>query len=126
MVGMLASKVSGDKPTMMLNLGCGCHENKRSLVIHEFGHALGLEHEHQRSDFWDGVEKHIDVERMKEDERVKDPIAKEGKASFGDGWFSTKEGVLSAIGRVFGFCKQTKEEKMKKSPYDPESIMHYG
>ena len=123
---MLASMVSNDKPTMMLNLGCDCHENKRSLVIHEFGHALGLEHEHQRSDFWDGVEKHIDVERMKDDIRVKDLIAKEGIASFGDGWFSTKEGILLAIRRMLGIRKKTKGEKMMKSLYDPESIMHYG
>ncbi len=35
------------------HLGLNLHQQmQESLVIHEFGHALGLEHEHQRSTFW--------------------------------------------------------------------------
>ena len=36
-------------------------------VLHQFGHALGLIHEHQRSCFWRHIRKHLDVDRMKHD-----------------------------------------------------------
>ncbi len=58
-VGTDVQKVKKMKPTMMLDLD---RSFKRYLVIHQFGHALGLEHEHQRTDFWDGIKKHIDTE----------------------------------------------------------------
>ena len=44
------------KPTMVLNLFKMEKQEQKSMVIHEFGHALGLDHEHQRSDFWDVLE----------------------------------------------------------------------
>ena len=52
-IGMDAENVlSVTDPTMVLNLRGLPLNLQRSLVIHEFGHALGLDHEHQRSDFW--------------------------------------------------------------------------
>ena len=44
------------EPTMILNLYGMSQPQQRSMVLHEFGHALGLDHEHQRSDFWDVLE----------------------------------------------------------------------
>ncbi len=38
---------------MCLSLLYMSDKYKMSYVLHEFGHALGLDHEHQRSDFWD-------------------------------------------------------------------------
>ena len=54
-VGSTALSVQNkDEPTMVLNLNIYkmTPAEKRSMVLHEFGHALGLDHEHQRSDFW--------------------------------------------------------------------------
>ena len=66
MVGMDADRVrSFTEPTMQLNLGGHSPEVQESIVVKCFGHALGLEHEHQRSDFWSVLEKHLDVERIK-------------------------------------------------------------
>ncbi len=66
MVGMDA--VDNDV-TVVLDLSQYPPDLQRSQVIHMFGHALGLEHEHQRpaSDFWDVVSQHIDLEKMKKD-----------------------------------------------------------
>ena len=111
MVGMeAAGKTKTSEPTMMLNLG---HEEApeffmRYLVIHEFGHALGLEHEHQRSDFWDTIEEFIDKEKMESDKRFEQYKSEEGKAAFGRDWLATKE----------------KGDSLS-SDYDPQSIMHY-
>ena len=69
MVGMDAETLitNLEEPTMVLNLQ-GLHHNvQKKIVIHEFGHALGLEHEHQHSDFWDTVGECFDTEKMIED-----------------------------------------------------------
>ena len=73
---------------------------QRFLVIHEFGHVLGLEHEHQRSDFWKVASKYINESAMKADPRMK-------KVNFS-----------------VDILKYTKPEG-HCSEYDPDSIMHY-
>lgn len=40
---------------------------KEHNIVHEFGHALGLQHEHQRSDFWEHASKFIDMTKMASD-----------------------------------------------------------
>ena len=50
---------------MWLDLSRGDHRYKEHLVVHEFGHALGLGHEHQWSDFWECVKPYIDEKKLK-------------------------------------------------------------
>ena len=66
-MGKDAELVDQGDPTMVLSLRGINYELQRSLVIHEFGHALGLEHEHQRSDFWDTVGRYFDRKEMMKD-----------------------------------------------------------
>ena len=109
MVGMEAMKVTDlKKPTMMLNLGGHAPDLQESLVVHEFGHALGLDHEHQRSDFWKVLEEQLDVQQMKMDAFVNPAQTPEaGEKAFKDSWYTISR------------------EESSLSKYDPESIMHY-
>ena len=121
---MNAEKVMTPKPTRSLNLKTLSKIEQRSIVIHNFGHALGMEHEHQRSDFWETAEKFIDIERMKDDDHVKDSITKAGGDTFGTDWFKTKGDVISTIRKFLGIEKRYTEDKTL-SKYDPDSIMHF-
>ena len=105
MVGVEAMTVKHLKePTMKLNLKGHSPELQESIVLLEFGRALGLEHEHQRSEFWDVLEKHLNVEEMKKDPRV--------GAFYEKNWArapATSDG----------------QSVNSLSEYDPDSIMHY-
>ena len=104
MIGKGAQLVKYDEPTMWLDLHSGGvgDDYKKYSVIHSFGHALGLGHEHERSDFWNLVEPYVDVHRMKKDLRLPNN-------AFCDNWNSDS---------LF-------ERAECSSPHDPESIMHY-
>ena len=104
-----------NKPTMILNLRGMSAKLQRSTVLHEFGHALGLYHEHQRSDFWDVLEDKDEEDQYRFIIGIKK--MKEGKLRNG------KE-CKKALKQHFrlDFEKQT---KIEWSPYDSASIMHY-
>ncbi len=95
---------------MYLNLLNLKDEEKMSMVLHEFGHALGLEHEHQRSKFWD----------------VLDQKDEKGDDKFIIGKEKMKQGIgcRAAIGQIFK-TSDVPNSQTEHSEYDPYSIMHY-
>ena len=79
------------------------------LVMHEFGHVLGLRHEHQRSDFWAHSIQFIDITKMKTTIR-------------------TTLGQISDEDFDVYWAKQWSEDVALiagETTYDRESIMHY-
>ncbi len=112
---MVGSEATGKDITMVLDLNGHPPDVQRSLVIHEFGHALGLEHEHQRSDFWDVLGKHFDYDKMKSDPRMKGFDSEDdGGAGFEREWFNKVKVTDESI-----------KESPPTSEYDSKSIMHY-
>ncbi len=90
---MYANKCGNKKPTMVLDLTDEFiavtktkNQCRRSLVIHEFGHALGLEHEHQRSELWQVLSKYIDKNAMNDSDRVSTKKSKDGVSTFDMDW----------------------------------------
>lgn len=83
---------------MTLNLQ-GTDSYKEHLVMHEFGHALGLGHEHQRAVFWINL---------------KDCFRKDVVEEFFNSFTDFKTDGKS-YGAISGWT----------SEYDPHSIMHY-
>ena len=90
---------SAEQPNMWLDLSTGDDRHKQHLVFHEFGHALGLGHEHQRPDFWKLIEPFVDKNKM--------------------------ERYTGALCYCWKMDKGLKVKKGRATRYDSESVMHY-
>lgn len=86
---------------MDLHTGGVTDTYKKHIVIHEFGHILGLTHEHQRSEFWKHIRPFIDVKKMKKDLKLTD-------AQFERDWDVDLQNLDGT-----------------STDYDSHSIMHY-
>ncbi len=111
-VGTAATWEPHDKPTMVLNLYGMTKADQRSMVIHEFGHVLGLDHEHQRSDFWDVLESRDEKGQYRF-------IIGKSRMKSGDGGRCQR--ACDAVFRA----QLDAPSGRKESCYDSDSIMHY-
>ena len=109
MVGIDATLITNlEEPTMVLNLHDLAHFAQKRIVIHMFGHALGLEHEHLHSDFWDTVGECFDIGKI-----IKDPRMVQHSESSED----TKARIERDL------KKPAVDANPLLSEYDPDSIM---
>lgn len=100
-VGVNAKKVPAQKPTMVIGFAHGLVTKTSQTIAHEFGHALGLKHEHQHP--YRTLE--FNAENVyQEHDRYKQP---------------RKEADDQIL-------KKFDPRQVYSSQYDPRSIMHYS
>ena len=86
---------------MILNLNdCKDDYHKEATILHEFGHVLGLGHEHQHPEYLEVMKKFIDIDATMNCYGIEKP---------------------SFYREQYGKLNYT----LVKTQYDPDSIMHY-
>ncbi|RDS92225.1 M12 family metallopeptidase [Pseudomonas fluorescens] len=99
-VGTDAKNASPSEPTMSIGFGSS-PERIEAQVVHEFGHALGLRHEHQ----------HPDRTLVFDDDEV----------------YKDYESRNKTRGEAYhDILRKSHRSAVKTSPYDEKSIMHYS
>jgi hypothetical protein len=97
-LGTESKRQDADKPTMLINFKNGMNTGSAATILHEFGHALGLYHEHQHP------ENTLDLNMS----QIYPALASQ----------SDREGVDYNMKKI--------TEGVVSAPYDQKSIMHYG
>lgn len=101
-LGSEAQNTKLGEPTMVLDLSnCSGDYQKKATILHEFGHALGLGHEHQHPEYCSVMEKYLDEKQVQ---------------------------VCSGIYDTEVFIENyhpIEGDDVEKSHYDAGSIMHY-
>ena len=100
-LGREALNYAASEPTMTLGLQHGMEDYNQHVVVHEFGHALGLLHEHQRSGFLLTAKKYLDENKMKQELKISDK-------KFRQDWWDPVQQLVH-----------------ESRSYDDESVMHY-
>lgn len=124
-VGTDAKDVANDEATMHLHLGPGGDDYKQHVVMHEFGHVLGLDHEHQspNADFIDKTAAIQDLtEGYKESLRYSKVFKEELKQMYPNK--SEDEMAKARAEREFDYSYK-QGSGGEATEYDPFSIMHY-
>ena len=99
-IGVDAESKDKKEPTMVLSFSNKNNVYNTHIVVHEFGHALGMKHEHQRSKFLSIAKKFLDVEKMRKDSRL----------------------LNASIDREYLGVDPDTTGSLE---YDPDSVMHY-
>ena len=81
-----------------------CGSSVPHFVVHEFGHALGLGHEHQCSKFWQNLYPFVYTELMEHDQAI---------------------GGIQEFGTHTSDLYYTSDLGPMSGEYDPQSIMHH-
>ena len=100
-LGSDAQTVNHDKPTLVLKLNDMDYYNIRATIVHEFGHVLGLGHEHQHPEYWRNIKKFLSISNMKADLNIED--------EFFD----------------YQWTNNNLNQDALTSEYDEDSVMHY-
>ncbi|HEF4758485.1 TPA: peptidase M12 [Pseudomonas putida] len=102
-IGTDALAMPANVPTMHFDLVNWAYTSHvwTGIILHEFGHALGLEHEHQHPDADIDWNTHSVYEECKKNE----------------GWSQEKT--------HYNIFRKLKKSKSTSAPYDQKSIMHY-
>ena len=104
MTGTEAANQEGDT-TMVLNLSGDDDHYKQFVVVHEFGHALGLGHKHQTSHLSKALDRDATIGWLKKISRL---THKEAEEKFLADFKPYTEGVHEEVGE-----------------FDPKSVMCY-
>lgn len=96
-------KLKATDPTMNIDLKSNSIKRIRMIMRHEFGHALGLEHEHQNPKD-NSCHKHLDLAKLKDD---------------------FKKRGYDKVDIVDRYIKTLGGPRIWKTPYDRKSVMHY-
>ena len=73
-IGFPSTRVGKYKPTMSLNFRGMNEQETRAMVIHQFGHALGLGHALMRPEEWEDIKEYVDMEKMAMESHYEDRV----------------------------------------------------
>ena len=126
-VGTAAKQIALNKATMHLDLGRGYDDYKRHLVLHEFGHVLGLGHEHQSPNAPGFIDESKAIQQLTDNYKkalknykaFKDQLKKKYGRQMRDEEMALKE-AKQKFEQDYG-----QKSGGESTEYDPHSIMHY-
>ena len=107
-IGADARSSEESEASMVLDLEGKTSTQIQFEILHEFGHALGLYHEHQRPDYCEVMGNYL------EDDKVYAGFRRPGEESYED-YMKQFEVIADDAPDAFKY----------KPEYDPLSIMHY-